>query len=103
MSGDDNRFTIEALVLAFTPPEIPAERPTPEMMEAADRISRHWTSADTRDWRLGSEIHKREVCRMFRETFNPYRPSAIDWPELTPQELQGVTSLPIWEDRKSVV
>lgn len=97
MSGQDNRFPIEAFVHFFTPPEMPTERPTPEMMEAADRMSRHWTSKEVDAWRPGSDVHKREVCRMFRETFNPYRPSAIDWPKLTPQELHGVTSLPIWD------
>ena len=47
--------------------------------------------------RPGSEAHKREVCRMFHETFNPYRPSIIAWPKLSPEELQRVTSLPIWD------
>ncbi|MCX7362333.1 MAG: hypothetical protein NTV97_10775, partial [Alphaproteobacteria bacterium] len=60
MSGPDNRFTIEALVLAFSPPEVPTERPTAEMMQVADRISRHWTSTEVGAWRPGSEIHKRE-------------------------------------------
>lgn len=97
MGVHDNRATIEALVLGFTPPEAPTEHPTPEIMEAADLTSRHWTSSEAGAWRPGSDVHKHEVCRMFRETFNPYRPSAIEWPQLTPQELHGVTSLPIWD------
>jgi hypothetical protein len=34
---------------------------------------------------------------MFNETFNPYRPSVIAWPKLSPAMLQRVTSLPIWD------
>jgi hypothetical protein len=84
-------------VLAFVPPELPADPATPAAVEAADRISRYWTSTQTGTLRPGSEAHKREVCGMFRETFNPYRPSVIDWRKLSPEELQRVTSLPIWD------
>src|SRR5205814_1541059 len=35
--------------------------------------------------------------RMFRETFNPYRPAVIAWPQLSPEELLRVKSLPIWD------
>lgn len=34
---------------------------------------------------------------MFRETFNPYRPSVIAWPELDQDQLQRLKSLPIWD------
>ena len=34
---------------------------------------------------------------MFHETFNPYKPSIIDWPELEPAALERLTSLPIWD------
>ena len=33
---------------------------------------------------------------MFRETFNPYKPSVIDWPRLEPEALQRLIGLPIW-------
>jgi hypothetical protein len=46
---------------------------------------------------VGSDAHKRESCRMFVETFNAYRPSVIAWPRLTPEMLNRVTSLPIWD------
>ena len=97
MIAQDSHSTIDALVVGFIPPAMAAEHPAPEIVAAADRTSRHWTSAESGAWRTGSEVHRREICRMFRETFNPYRPSAIDWPTLTPQELHGVTSLPIWD------
>jgi hypothetical protein len=34
---------------------------------------------------------------MFRETFNPYRPSTIEWPPLDAEMLRRLTSLPIWD------
>src|SRR5260221_2798299 len=86
-----------AMIFDFLPPEMPADAITPAILQAADQISRHWTSTQVGVLRPGSEAHKHEVCRMFRETFNPYRPSVIAWPELSPEELQRVKSLPIWD------
>ena len=40
---------------------------------------------------LGSEAHKAAFCRMFRETFNPYKPSVIPWPKLDPEALRRLT------------
>ncbi len=95
ISGD-SYFAIEASLTGFKPPEMPVEVPTAEALAEHDRISRCWTSTHAGDLCVGSEIHKREVCRMFRETFNPYRPAVIDWPNLSSEELQRLTSLPIW-------
>ncbi len=47
--------------------------------------------------RVGSEAHKKLMCRMLLETFNPYKPQIIDWPKLDPDALQRLTSLPIWD------
>jgi len=44
----------------------------------------------------GSEGHKRAFCRMLLDTHDPYRPKAIEWPELPPDALARLTSLPIW-------
>jgi hypothetical protein len=66
-------------------------------IEAADHAARHWTSPEPGSLRPGSDEHKRAVCRMFTETFNPYRPSVIDWPKLEPDALTRLTSLPIWD------
>ena len=57
----------------------------PTLIAAADRASRHWTSTEPGPLPPGSEAHKRAVCRMFHETFNPYKPSVIDWPKLDPE------------------
>ncbi|SJZ82877.1 hypothetical protein SAMN02745126_02460 [Enhydrobacter aerosaccus] len=86
-----------ASVLAFDPPKEPIEPVTSATIEAADRSMRFWTSAHAGSLEPGSDAHKREVCRMFRETFNPYRPSVIAWPKLGPEEARRVTSLPIWD------
>ena len=32
--------------------------------------------------RLGSEQHKALFSRMLLDTFNPYKPAVIDWPQL---------------------
>ncbi len=82
---------------AFVPPAAPENPPSPAAFDEAEEASRCWTSKREGPWRLGSEAHKQEVCRMFRETFNPYRPSVIAWPELSPEELKRVTGLPIWD------
>ena len=34
---------------------------------------------------------------MFRDTFNPYKPSIIRWPHLEPEARHRLTSLPIWD------
>jgi hypothetical protein len=93
----DSFFSTEAILTAFEPPDAPVEVPSMETLAEHDRLSRSWTSSHTGYLRVGSEAHKREVCRMFRETFNPYRPAVIDWPTLSEVELQRLTSLPIWE------
>jgi len=63
---------------------------------AADRASRHWTSDEPGELQPGTPAHKRAVTRMFRETFNPYKPTIIDWPQLGPEERDRLVSLPIW-------
>lgn len=57
--------------------------------------------------KIGSEEHKQAFCRMLLDTFNPYKPAIIEWPELAPDALARVTGLPFWtiavetEDRAS--
>ena len=64
---------------------------------AADHQARHWQSPERGPLKPGSEAHKRAMCAMFAETFNPYKPSVIEWPVLNPETLHRVTSLPIWD------
>jgi hypothetical protein len=97
MVDNDDLFAAQLIAAGFTPPPLPADPPTAAAVEAADRVSRSWTSPHVGPLSAGSEAHKLEVCRMFHETFNPYRPSVIAWPELSPAMRQRVTSLPIWD------
>lgn len=96
LQGDVAR-EIEALVASFVPPGNPAEPATPAVVETADLIARRWTSREVGPLRPGSAAHKRAICAMFDETFNPYRPSVIAWPALSPEELRRLQSLPIWD------
>jgi len=49
------------------------------------------------DFRWGSEQHKTLFCRTLLDTFNPYKPAVIDWPELDPPARDRLVSLPIWD------
>ena len=65
---------------------------------AADRP---WAPPDTRPIdgriRLGGDAHKRLFCRTLLETFNPYKPAVLDWPELTADARDRLVNLPIWD------
>jgi hypothetical protein len=63
----------------------------------ADRLARSWRSEEPGEIRIGSEAHKRLFCRMLLDTFNPYKPSIIDWPELSVEARDRLVSLPIWD------
>ena len=47
--------------------------------------------------RLGSDAHKTLFCRTLLDTFDPYRPAVIDWPQLDTEARARLTSLPIWD------
>ena len=99
-------FDIEQLVPGFRPPlpssfsssfaadAAPADGAT---LAAAAAGMRHWTSQAEGRLEPGSELHRRETCRMFRDTFNPYRPAVLDWPRLAPAALARIVALPIWD------
>ncbi|MCW3473704.1 ferritin-like domain-containing protein [Rhodovastum sp. RN2-1] len=88
---------------ALTPPPCGLQLATPDSVSAAavaaaDRASRTWTADDVSGpVPLGSDLHRRTACRMFRETFNPYKPSIIDWPKLSPEARDRLVNLPIWD------
>jgi hypothetical protein len=46
---------------------------------------------------IGSEAHKVLFCRTLLDTFNPYRPAVLDWPELDHAARDRLVSLPIWD------
>jgi len=67
------------------------------LIEAADRVARHWQGDPDGRVQIGSEAHKTLFCRMLLDTFNPYKPSIIDWPKLTDDARDRLVSLPIWD------
>jgi hypothetical protein len=97
MTDPNDLFAATMAAAGFVPPELPEALPKPEALETADRLMRSWTSSHVGVLRIGSPEHLHQTCRMFRETFNPYRPAVIDWPRLSPDMLQRLTSLPIWD------
>jgi hypothetical protein len=97
MMLDAELFETEALVPDFVAPELPDELCAAAVVEAAAQRARHWVSLHDGPLTPGSDIHKQEVCRMFRETFNPYKPSVINRPELSAEARRRVTGLPIWD------
>ena len=70
--------------------------PSQAAIAAADTAARNWTAPDAAI-PLGSAAHKQAVCRMFRDTFNPYKPSIIDWPRLSDAARDRLVNLPIWD------
>lgn len=92
-----DEFDVARMIPGFAAPPLPQHRPTKSDLDAAERNTRAWRSAVTGPIVPGSDLHRRETCRMFRETFNPYRPSVLDWPVLDPDALERIVSLPIWD------
>jgi len=66
-------------------------------IEQADHVMRNWHAPSTGPIRPGSPEHLQLFCQMLLQTHNPYKPAVIDWPALTPEALQRVVSLPIWD------
>src|SRR4029077_18444430 len=55
--------------------------------------------ASTRETRIrrGSEAHKVLFCRTLLDTFNPYKPAVIDWPQLDAEARERLLRPPIWD------
>src|SRR5207237_8491343 len=45
----------------------------------------------------GSAAHEPLLCRTLLDTFDPYRPAVIDWPQLDSEARERLASLPIWD------
>ena len=71
--------------------------PSRAEIDAADRRAREWVFPAPGPLPIGSDSHRDASCRMFHDTFNPYKPSVIAWPKLDAEALQRLTSLPIWD------
>jgi hypothetical protein len=72
-------------------------KPTLAEIDAADRRAREWIFPTQGALPIGSDLHRDASCRMFHDTFNPYKPSVIEWPKLDAEALDRLTSLPIWD------
>ncbi|MGH6877638.1 MAG: ferritin-like domain-containing protein, partial [Rhizomicrobium sp.] len=46
---------------------------------------------------VGSEAHKALFCRTLLDTFDPYRPAVLDWPQLDEAARERLVNLPIWD------
>ncbi|WP_374308822.1 ferritin-like domain-containing protein [Dongia sp.] len=45
----------------------------------------------------GSEMHRDAFCRLLTDTYNPYKPAVIPWPQLSAEELARLSALPFWD------
>jgi hypothetical protein len=48
-------------------------------------------------FRIGSDEHKRAFCGVLLDIFDPYKPSILAWPKLSPDAERRLTSLPFWD------
>jgi len=46
---------------------------------------------------IGSEEHKRAFCGVLLDIFDPYKPSILAWPKLSPDAQKRLTDLPFWD------
>jgi hypothetical protein len=46
----------------------------------------------------GSEAHKELFCRLFTESFQPYEPARLPWPELDAAALERLRGVPFWQE-----
>jgi len=95
-------FDIARLVPGFRPPTQPAPgaddaQPADARLAAADARMRHWRDPYDGPLVPGSDRHRDATCRMFHDTFNPYRPAVLDWPVLEPAMRARIVALPIWD------
>ncbi|HEY1858411.1 ferritin-like domain-containing protein [Acidocella sp.] len=63
----------------------------------ADHNARNWDYPVPGRIRIGSDEHFKMLTQLLKATYNPYKPSVLNWPKLDPDTLQRITSLPIWD------
>jgi hypothetical protein len=47
---------------------------------------------------LGSEEHKKLLCRTFIDTHDPFKPTEIKWPDLDAEGLARLKAMPVWNE-----
>ncbi len=70
---------------------------TSPIIEAADHAARHWHFGSEQRLRRGGDAHRAMFARMLLDTFNPYKPAVIEWPQLDEAARQRLINLPIWD------
>ncbi|WP_331535047.1 ferritin-like domain-containing protein [Acidocella sp.] len=63
----------------------------------ADYNARHWDYPVPGKIKIGADDHFKMLTQLLKATYNPYKPSVLNWPQLDPDTLQRITSLPIWD------
>jgi hypothetical protein len=67
------------------------------MSSTLDAAARVGAGELTGPVRIGSDAHKALFCRTLLDTFDPYKPAVLDWPELDAPARTRLVSLPIWD------
>nr|WP_298684374.1 ferritin-like domain-containing protein [uncultured Dongia sp.] len=57
----------------------------------------NWSYPDKGGLVPGSDAHRDAFCRLLTDTYNPYKPAVIAWPELSSEELARLAGLPFWD------
>ena len=70
------------------------DQPSQEAIAAADQAARIWRY---RAAGSGPDFQATMLSRMLLDTFNPYKPSVIDWPRLDDAARARLIALPIWD------
>ena len=70
------------------------DQPSQEAIAAADQAARIWRYPASGS---GPDFQATMLARMLLDTFNPYKPSVIDWPRLDDAARARLIALPIWD------
>lgn len=57
----------------------------------------NWSYPDQGGLVPGSKAHRDAFCRLLTDTYNPYKPAVIPWPQLSAEELARLSALPFWD------
>jgi hypothetical protein len=67
------------------------------VVATADYNARNWDYPVPGKIEVGTDDHFKMLTQLLKATYNPYKPSVLNWPKLDPETLSRITSLPIWD------
>ena len=67
------------------------------VVATADFNARNWDYPVPGQIKIGTDDHFKMLTQLLKATYNPYKPSVLNWPKLDPDTLTRITSLPIWD------